>query len=525
MTNSATSTEARSGAAAPPGDSGFHPWHFFALLSMVGATAAVMLARDTHPVSLLLLSGAVIASGVVAIAFHYALAGFVGARYEPLLKESVREGLEREKALVLRSIKELEFDRAMKKVADADYAELSSRLRARAMSLMEELEQAAPNQTPETASALTPERTSTSTGACAACGTTNDSDARFCKGCGARVAAAVALIFALLLPGGVLAQQAMPDLKAMSGVPRETPEEPAGVVSVRVVRGSFNNLANQPVEFTVDGERRVLNTDDGGRARIERLRPGARVRAVTTVDGERLETQEIVMGSNGVRVLLVATDPDAAKRADEDKALAAATAVKGLVVLGPETRVIAQFQDDRLTIFYVLQIMNSARTPVEIGGPLIFDLPREARGASLLPDSSKQATVSGARVTVLGPFAPGATHVEVAYELPYDGPTARLTQRWPATLEQTTVLVLQTGTLGMSSPQIQNSREMADQGQRVLVGGGPGLAAGQSLDLEITGLPYHPRWPGLIALSLAGAIALAGIWAAATARPGARPAV
>ena len=40
--------------------------------------------------------------------------------------------LERDKALVLRSIKELEFDRAMGKVGDADFAEVSAGLRARA---------------------------------------------------------------------------------------------------------------------------------------------------------------------------------------------------------------------------------------------------------------------------------------------------------------------------------------------------------------------------------------------------------
>ena len=43
-----------------------------------------------------------------------------------------RAALEREKALVLRSIKELEFDRAMGKVSEKDFGEMSARLRARA---------------------------------------------------------------------------------------------------------------------------------------------------------------------------------------------------------------------------------------------------------------------------------------------------------------------------------------------------------------------------------------------------------
>ena len=46
---------------------------------------------------------------------------------------------------------------------------------------------------------------------------------------------------------------------------------------------------------------------------------------------------------------------------------------------------------------------------------------------------------------------------------------------------------------------------------------GPGIAAGQSVSLEISGLPHHATWPRTLALSLAGIIAAAGIWGAATA--------
>jgi hypothetical protein len=42
-----------------------------------------------------------------------------------------RAALEREKFLVLRSIKEVEFDRAMGKISDADFHEVAGRLRAR----------------------------------------------------------------------------------------------------------------------------------------------------------------------------------------------------------------------------------------------------------------------------------------------------------------------------------------------------------------------------------------------------------
>jgi len=240
---------------------------------------------------------------------------------------------------------------------------------------------------------------------------------------------------------------------------------------------------------------------------------------VTSVAGERLESQEFTIGSAGFKMILAATDPEAAARAEEDRRLAAGPAVKGTVAFGPESRVVAQLDDDRLTIFYVLHILNSARVPVDPGGPLILDLPRKVRGTTVLEGSSTQATANGPRVVVASPFPPGVTPVQIAFELPYSGPTARLEQTWPANLQVLNVLVTQIGGLDIASPQITQKQEITDQGQRLIVAGGSTIPAGQSLTLEITGLPHHARWPRYLALTLAGAISLLGIWAAAVARP------
>jgi rRNA maturation endonuclease Nob1 len=103
------------------------------------------------------------------------------------LPESAREALEREKRLVLRSIKELEFDKAMGKVSEADFAAIMSPLRARALTLMRDLERAP--ATEAAAPSAPSARAAASAQTCPSCGTANDADARFCKSCGSKVGA------------------------------------------------------------------------------------------------------------------------------------------------------------------------------------------------------------------------------------------------------------------------------------------------------------------------------------------------
>lgn len=177
--NSASSTEPGAGK-----DAGIQPWHFFLLLAMVGATWSVIEARHTHPAALILLSIAILAAGAVAIASHAALRGFFvsGSQRVVPLSATTRDAIEEEKALVLRSIKELEFDRAMGKVGDADFADIGARLRARALDLMDQLDRPAaqPKRSLKVAARA-------AAGICGQCQAANDADARFCKQCGAKL--------------------------------------------------------------------------------------------------------------------------------------------------------------------------------------------------------------------------------------------------------------------------------------------------------------------------------------------------
>jgi hypothetical protein len=206
--SSATSTE-----SAP-----FQTWQFFVLAALVAATAAVLLSSDSSPSNLIVVSlgiGAASAAGLALVRTLRPLTG--GEVSERDVRGRAAAGLEREKLLVLRSIKELEFDRAMGKVSEADFAEMSQRLRARAIGLMRQLDEggyrelverdvrvrlerasvraaAAAETSDAPPAAAPPIRSVTETArlACQGCGTSNDPDSRFCKQCGQRLGEDVA---------------------------------------------------------------------------------------------------------------------------------------------------------------------------------------------------------------------------------------------------------------------------------------------------------------------------------------------
>ena len=116
----------------------------------------------------------------------------------PMVGDRTRAALEREKMLALRTLKELEFDRSMKKISDDDYREMSTRLRARASRIIRQLDAGAGYRTKIEADLAKrleksePESKVRAQGrTCAGCQTVNDTDAKFCKGCGSRLEAAI----------------------------------------------------------------------------------------------------------------------------------------------------------------------------------------------------------------------------------------------------------------------------------------------------------------------------------------------
>ncbi len=319
----------------------------------------------------------------------------------------------------------------------------------------------------------------------------------------------------LLSASEARAQVDMPDPSAMAGTPLPAPELPDGTVTVRVVRERMgNNIADQDVTLRVGGAQRTMKTDAQGRAQFDNLPTAALVQATTVVDGETLTSQEFaVPGQGGTRIALIAGIA-AAKAAERSAAEAAARepARPGVVEVGPESRVIVEFQDDNLTIFYLLDIVNNARTPIDIGGPLLITLPTGASGASVMQGSSPRAGVKGDLLTITGPFPPGKTTAQVGFSLPQAGSSLTIRQTWPVAMAQVFVGMEKIGNMQMASAQLTDIREVNPEGQPFVMGTGPRLNAGDTLVLDLNGLPAHSLLPRNIVLGLVVLIFMAGAW-------------
>jgi hypothetical protein len=108
---------------------------------------------------------------------------------------------------LIAELREIEFEAAMHKIDARDLEALRARYEAEALEVVRQLDERAqgyaerieaevdgvagkktPPRGEEVAPQAAPEPAAEDSSGCAACGTTNDDDARFCKGCGASLA-------------------------------------------------------------------------------------------------------------------------------------------------------------------------------------------------------------------------------------------------------------------------------------------------------------------------------------------------
>jgi hypothetical protein len=187
------------------------PWQFFVLAAIASATAAIVLIRPRGVTTVVLLTILMVAAALVGLAALRAIRPLVSSQEDrTVVGERTRGVLEREKSLTLRTIKELEFDRAMGKISADDFREMSGRLRARAARLMRQIDSRAGYreqverdlaarlaagfeaparavQRSERSSREQGQAASASFRTCDSCATANDADARFCKACGMKL--------------------------------------------------------------------------------------------------------------------------------------------------------------------------------------------------------------------------------------------------------------------------------------------------------------------------------------------------
>lgn len=170
--------------AVPSDGLGVGPFFLIAALSV--AIVAFLLLRGQTLAALTLLAVTLVGAGLAAAAVYRTVAPLTldEAGEVSLVGGRTRAALERDKALTMRAIKELEFDHAMGKVSAEDFAEMRDRLRARAVRLMSQLEGAAVYRAQIERDLQTQTAAQATTPRCASCGTANDTDARFCKKCG-----------------------------------------------------------------------------------------------------------------------------------------------------------------------------------------------------------------------------------------------------------------------------------------------------------------------------------------------------
>jgi hypothetical protein len=308
----------------------------------------------------------------------------------------------------------------------------------------------------------------------------------------------------------------MPDPKAMSGVPLPVGDLSPGTVTARVIRGQLSNpVEGASVELTGAGDTKTAKTDNSGRATFSGIAPGTRVTTRVTIDGQTIESQQFVVpAAGGMRVMLVAADPNAAKQQAEAAKQAQEPAVAGSVSAGPETRFVIEIGDDQLNVFNMIQIANAQPRPVQTGGPLVFELPAAAVGLGMMEGSSPSATAAGRKVIVNGPFAPGITAVQFGYSIPLGPDTIAIEEKLPLALPQLSLVVQKIGALQLTSAQVAQRREMAADGGTYIVAQGGAIPAGGTLALSLSGLPSRPSWPRNLAVGLAVFVLAAGAYAA-----------
>lgn len=321
----------------------------------------------------------------------------------------------------------------------------------------------------------------------------------------------VLLVVALVVATTIISAQ-VPDARQMSGIPMPVGDQQVGTVVVRLVGGALtDNLVGHAVDLQVGDKTQTAKTNATGRAQFDGLAPGATARASAAIDGRRIESQAFqVPSSGGIRLILAAGGDGGATAGGQIASIA------GEAVLGGDSRIQIEFDDDALTVFYIFEIVNAGAAPVSPKSEIVFDLPEGAQQPTLLEGSSTQATLRGRRVSIAGPFAPGSTPVQIAFGLEPAGSERVIAQVLPVTWARIQVIATKLPGLSMTSPQFASTNEVPGDTHNFILGTGAMLAPGKELSVTLAGVPSRNRAGRFVAIAVAVLVLIGGIWGAAT---------
>jgi hypothetical protein len=181
-------------------DGGFRPPHLFMMLTMIAAGGGVLVTGSVSPARAVFVSLAIFSVGLAS----YLLYRTVWPLVVPALnRESKAAGnrdgatLEAERETVLRTINDLEFDRAMGKLSEADFLEMRAGLDVQRPTYREQIERDLVARMASAGPLAAAKEQGVAAGvavgdrplprACHGCGAINDPDAQFCKRCGNRL--------------------------------------------------------------------------------------------------------------------------------------------------------------------------------------------------------------------------------------------------------------------------------------------------------------------------------------------------
>ena len=195
----------------------------------------------------------------------------------------------------------------------------------------------------------------------------------------------------------------------------------------------------------------------------------------------------------------------------------------GNVVFGDQTRVIIDHTEAVLQVYYILDIRNSARAPVNPPSAVVVNMPSGAASATVLK-GAPQAVALGDHVSITGPFASGQTEVQIAFQMPVSSADVTFEQTFPLAVPGTRRADEEDWRhLQCPSPQLPNVQERVFERERYILAQGPTLPAGAALAMTVSGLPHHSAWPRRIALTLTIMMVGAGLLAARRRRAAAKP--